>query len=328
MKKQAELTAMLTLILQELKTVYSNKSSDEYKMGGDITKAPEYKRIEERITELGMLQGFPKENVSEIKKLFSTLHRPIFKQMVAEYIKSSEPNDANVFYTAIYTVGYRVLIGELARIFASTIIDDKKKVIVYKPDKISREGSMDKFIKMFNVELDKAIDEFVKLRKQSEVKQEGAVEDALNFTATMVKDILGKSGKILVKFVAGIATGKFNPISFIGTALSAGYTAKVKSFDNVCAHYEEAKRALEDYKKIPAHKQNADTIKNYQKLIDKYNIKMQNLSAKIKHYDQRAIADAETKMSTKTKTTENEQQKKPTQEPSKPDGDSGDDVIF
>ena len=38
MKKSSEDTqAMLTLMLQELKIVYTNKSSDEYKHAGDIT---------------------------------------------------------------------------------------------------------------------------------------------------------------------------------------------------------------------------------------------------------------------------------------------------
>jgi len=329
MKKQAEITAILTLVFQELKTVYNNKSSDEFKMGGDITKAPEYKRIKERISELGNLQGFPKESITEIKKLFETLHRQIFKQMVSEYIKAQEPNDDNIFYTALYTVGYRMLIGELARIFASTVIDEKKKVIIYKPDKISREKSMERTIAIFNTELDKAIDQFNKIRKQSEVKQEGAVGDALEFAATNLRSLLGQSGKFLVRFIAGIATGRYNPMSFVGTALSAGYTAKVKSFDSVCAHYEEAKRALEDYKKIPSHKQNAETIKKYEKLIDKYNIKMQNLKAKLEHYDQRAIADAEAKMSNKTKTVETDQKKTPDKEPSKQDDDKDDgDPIF
>lgn len=319
-KEYAELQAMLTIMLQELKVVYSNKSSDEYKHAGDITRSPEYKRIEERVSDLATLNGFNKNNIAEIKTLFQTLHRPIFKQMVSEYLK--EPNEQNIFYTALYTCGYRVLVGELARIFASTVIADKKS-ITYKPDKISREQSMDRFIKMFNIELDKAINEFIKIRKQTEIMQEGAASDAFGAIWQDLKKYSAKGVKTLVKLGVGIFTGRFNPISFIGTALSTGFTMKVRKFDEVCTHYEEAKNALEQYQKLPAHKQDAKIIDNYNKLIDKYNIKMGNIKAKIDHYDQRAITEAEAKLTTKKKTIE-------TKTPNKPagsDNSSGNDDI-
>ena len=51
--------------------------------------------------------------------------------MVGEYL--SKPDDKNIVFTAAYTFGYRLLVGELGRIIASSEATDKG--FVYKPDK-------------------------------------------------------------------------------------------------------------------------------------------------------------------------------------------------
>ena len=142
-------------MIENLNSIYSNRSSDEYKSHGNITLSQKYSDIEKMISNLTLIKKFPKEEASDLKILFSTLHRPVFNKMVTEYI--AEPNDKNVIFTAVYTVGYRVLIGELSRIYASTEATTSTG-IVYKPDKISRRADMNSFIKVYNANLEQRLD--------------------------------------------------------------------------------------------------------------------------------------------------------------------------
>ena len=50
-------------VMKELNDIYKNKSSDEYKMAGDITKSPVYDGIESAVANLSTLKGFPKQDV-------------------------------------------------------------------------------------------------------------------------------------------------------------------------------------------------------------------------------------------------------------------------
>ena len=56
--------------------------------------------------------------------------------------------------------------------------------------------------------------------------------------------------------------------------------------------YEATKEAYDEYLKIPESQRKEKIESKYQKNIDKYNIKMQNLKAKIDHFDSRAEEDA------------------------------------
>jgi hypothetical protein len=59
--------------------------------------------------------------------------------------------------------------------------------------------------------------------------------------------------------------------------------------------YEEAKKAYDEYMKIPESNRNKKIESNYVKLIKKYNIKMENLRAQIAHYDSRAMVEVKEK---------------------------------
>lgn len=161
-QNQKKLDAAMLAINSILNEIYSNKSTDEYKMKGDITKSPNYKDIEIRLTDLKTLKGYNQADAKDLMTMFNTLHRPVFKTMVKEYIM--EHNDKNTVYTSLFTVGYRLLVGELARIFASTEATDKG--LVYKPDKISRKKDASKIIKLFNDELEKKVNAYVSTMRE------------------------------------------------------------------------------------------------------------------------------------------------------------------
>jgi hypothetical protein len=91
----------------------------------------------------------------------------------------------------------------------------------------------------------------------------------------------------LLNFIFGSAR-ELNPMSFIDDVLSESYDKKVQSFDNVCANYEATKQAYEEYLRIPESQRDKKVESKYMKDMEKYNIKMQNIQAQIKHYDQRA----------------------------------------
>lgn len=155
---QKRLDAAMLAINSILNEIYSNKSTDEYKMKGDITKSPSYKNIEQMVTDLRNLKGYNQNDANDLRTMFQTLHRPVFKTMVKEYIM--EHNDRNTIYTSLFTIGYRLLVGELARIFAST--EATPKGIIYKPNKVSRKNDASKMIRLFNAELEKRVDEYIK----------------------------------------------------------------------------------------------------------------------------------------------------------------------
>lgn len=155
---QKKLDATIITINSILRELYTNKSTDEFRMKGDITKSPSYGKIEEMIADLSTLKGFSKRDASDIKTMFNTLHRPIFKTMVKEYIM--EPNDRNMVYCSMFTIGYRLIVGELSRIFAST--EATEKGIVYKPDRNSRKEAATKMIRVYNDQIEAKLDAYVK----------------------------------------------------------------------------------------------------------------------------------------------------------------------
>lgn len=170
---QKKLDSAMLAINSMLNEIYSNKSSDEYKMKGDITKSPSYSKIEEMIADLKTLKGYPQNESADITKMFNTLHRPIFKTMVKEYIM--EHNDKNTVFTATFTVGYRLLVGELTRIFASTIATDKG--IVYKPNKVQKKSDASEMIKIYNDQLEDRLNKYIKDAKA--YPQESPVSESM-----------------------------------------------------------------------------------------------------------------------------------------------------
>lgn len=161
-ESRKRLDSAMLAINTMLRDIYSNKSSDEYKMKGDITKSPSYKQIEIMVADLKTLKGFEKRDADDIEKMFNTLHRPVFKAMVKEYIM--EQNDRNTLFTATFTVGYRLLVGELTRIFASTEATDKG--VVYKPNKVSRKADATRMIRLYNDNLENVLNKYVQDMKK------------------------------------------------------------------------------------------------------------------------------------------------------------------
>ena len=270
-------------IIKVLGEIYSNKSSDEFKCKGDIRKVPMYKEIDKQIANLTTLKKFPANDAKEIKTMFLSLHRPIFTQMVMAYL--NKPDERNSTFTALFTVGYRVLVGELARIYASTEATDKG--LVYKPDKRSRREDMSWFIKAFNDDLDKKVDEYLRVtyNEYATFHQEGVIE-----LADKVADVIVKGLNIIPKIFR--SAKEINPISFFNAVLMRSYDRKVEKFEEVSAMYEATKQAYEDYLRIPESDRKRKIESNYKKNLEKYNIKMNNLRAAIEHYDQRSVEEA------------------------------------
>ena len=311
-------TAMMDHMNHALVEIYKNKSSDEYKMKGDISISSEYSTIERMVSDLKILKGFPSSEADDIKMLFLTLHRPVFKKMVSEYLAS--PNERNQTFTTVFTVGYRLLVGELSRIFASTEATDKG--ISYKPDKISRKENAKWLIRHFNKSLEQKIDTYIRshANKQKPV-QEALVEisDGFGAVAGIVATVFDVIGLVFT------GAKELNPISFINAMLTRSYDNKVKKFEEVSAMYNATKEAYAEYMKIPKAERKEKIESKYMKNIDKYNIKMQNLAAQIEHYDSRAKEEVKDIKSSKPKTKSSPKPSTPTT-PAKPTGDESEET--
>lgn len=280
--------AVILTMIENLSSIYSNRSSDEYKSHGNITLSQKYSDIEKMISNLTLIKKFPKEEASDLKILFSTLHRPVFNKMVTEYI--AEPNDKNVIFTAVYTVGYRVLIGELSRIYAST--EATSTGIVYKPDKISRRADMNSFIKVYNANLEQRLDRYIRSTNNDDLTkpvQESAAIDAVSGAAVTVLNIVPKVFITIGNIFRGAK--ELNPIALISAILSRSYDNKVKKFDETVSMYNATKKAYDEYVKIPEAQRKKKIESRYIKDLDKYNIKMKNLKAQIDHYDSRSFEE-------------------------------------
>ncbi len=292
-KKQSDATeesisdAYIETILGDLSYIYTNKSSDEYKSKGDITKSPNYDNIEYQVAQLSSIKGLPAEDVKHIKEMFNVLHRPTFKKMTVEYM--AKPDDKNIVFTAAYTFGYRLLVGELARIIASTEATDKG--FVYKPDKVARKSDAMLWIKRYNKDIDKKLDDIIlKAHKKATPVQEAATLKALGAAADVVVGTIEGVFSVINGIFRGAAS--LNPVSMISAVLSRSYDKKVEKYTQVSKEYEVAKKAYDEYKKIPEAQRKKRIEHNYVKMIEKYNIKMNNLKAQIDHYDLRSKGDA------------------------------------
>lgn len=287
-KSEDELIKEYEKTEKALKSIYSNKSSDEYKMHGDITLSPSYDKIDEMIAELSDLKGFSKSDAREFATCFSTLHRPIFKKMVSEYMHS--PNEVNTTYTVTFTTGYRVLVGELSRVLACT--EATENGIVYKPDKVARKHNSAYIMKHYNSSLETGLNSYTKSHSKNArvIKQESAVGDLLVIGMDGAKFVIDTITKLF-----SYGAKEFNPISFINAVLMKSYDKKIQKFEDAKKDYELAKEAYADYLKLPKNERNRRTEHRYMKLITKYNIKMQNLKAKVDHFDQRSEEEAKQK---------------------------------
>ena len=307
-------------ILSNLREVYTNKSTDEYKSKGDITKSPNYENIEYQLAQLSTIKDYPENDAKALKNLFNVLHRPMFKKMTAEYM--AKPEEKNIVFTTAYTVGYRLLVGELAMIISSSEATDKG--FVFKPKKISKEYDGMPLIRKYSADIDKKLDTAIlRAHKQTTTVQEAATLKALGIAADAVVGTIEGVFKVINGIFRGAAS--LNPISLISAVLSRSYDKKVEEYVKISKEYEAAKKAYDEYKKIPESQRKKRIEHNYANMIDKYNIKMNNLKAKIDHYDLRSQADDKDmkKESSKAKSAASKSSTKST--PAKKDDDKKDD---
>ena len=338
-KADKDIENLMVIVLTELERVYSNKSTDEYKMSGDITKSKMYEGIENMVAHLSQLIHYPKNEASEIRQIFNTLHRPIYKKMVTEYIH--QPEERNTIFTAMFTCGYRVLVGELSRIFACTVATEKG--LIYKPERISKNAHTAKMIKRFNSNMEKQLDDYIrqshkktKLQLQTEyaIYQEADI-GSLIAGSTLISTAANKIAEFIrdkdaISFVDSLtniceflfgARAELNPVSLIHYILTNNYDKKVEAFYSAQKLYEETKKAYDEYMKIPANERMKKVESKYLKLIKKYNIKMDNLRAQIAHYDDRAMNEVREKLR-KIKNQNNSTTAKPSTD-NKPSNGSG-----
>jgi hypothetical protein len=299
--KEAEQAAMIVMI-DQLDRVYSNKSDDEYKMRGDITKSPVYDLLQRTIADLTTIKGVNKNEIDDLKKMFNALHRPNFKKIVTKYMM--EKSSDSVMMTATFTVAYRTLINELSRIYTSTEATDKG--FVYKPDKFSRQNDMSKFIKNFNLKIDSELTKHVrettksvkagsKFKMESFVYTEGFVGSSSRF-ANFISDRLSAIAPYFREFGAWCRmlfpdVSVLNPISWFSNRLSNKYDSMVDKYHNIAKEYLETKKAYDEYMKKPAFRRDKKVIDTYEKMMKRYNIKMLNAKAAIRDFDQRSIKE-------------------------------------
>ena len=287
---------------KDLKRIYSNKSSDEYKMKGDIKKHPVYDTLSKDIQTLDTdVKNAPTKTITGIKDMFASLQKPIFKKMVSEYMAKPEPK--NIVYTMCFTIGYRYMITTI--MYIQTNIEASDNGLVFKTNTVRPQ---DKTIYEYVAKNGKDYDKYVEnLYKQYEKKSKQdkpvvATESAditqeaasLGVVSAAVNTVVG-----LIEGVFGILNGIFktaaslNPISLISACLSRSYDKKVEQYEKISKELEATKKAYAEYKKIPATQRKKRIEHNYVKMIDKYNIKMANLKAKIDHFDTRASKGSE-----------------------------------
>lgn len=275
-------------LIDGLHNIYTNKSSDEYKCKGDITKSPSYDNIEWQTAQLSSIKNYPEKDTNALKNLFNVLHRPIFKKMTADYLV--KPDERNMVFTMAFTIGYRLLVGELSRVICSSEATDKG--FVYKPDKVSRKMDAMPFIMSYSKDIDKKLDAAInKAHKEATPVQEAATLKALGVGAELVVGTIEK----VFGVVGGIfrSAASLNPIALISAVLSRSYDKKVEEYEKISKEYEVAKKAYDEYKKLPASQRKQRVEHKYIKMIEKYNIKMGNLKAKIDDYDLRSRRDAD-----------------------------------
>ena len=293
--------AVMAAMVEKLDRCYSNKSGDEYKMHGDITKSPVYDMLQRTIADLPTIKGVSRIEIDELKKMFNAMHRPNFKKIVTDYIVSKKSEA--IMMTATFTVAYRVLIGELSRIYTST--EATPTGFIYKPDKISKKQDMSSFIRNFNVRIDSELTKHVrsttkKVDLKEKFKMEAvAMEAFLGSSQAVAGALSGIAERISPYFKEFGAWCKMlfpdvsflNPVSWFSNILSNTYDKKVDKYHDMAKMYLETKKAYDEYMDKPAFRRNKKVEKTYLDMINKYNIKMLNAKAAIRDYDQRSIKE-------------------------------------
>lgn len=277
--RAAEQKDVVRALLENLNRIYSNKSCDEYKIKGDITKSPCYESMEVNLANMSSIKGYPKEDLKSLKTLFNVLHRPRFAKMVKEHLVKA--TEATTIFTSYFTLGYRLLVIEISRVVASTKISNTG--FKYDPDKISRKESCSRLIRYFNNDVEERIDAIIKRRNHKLITlQESAVTDIANIGVSMIESVFSVFNNIFH------SAASLNPISLMSAILSRSYDKKVEKFEKISKEYEMAKKAYDEWQQIPVTNRKERVGHRYVKMIDRYNIKMEKIKKELEHYDMRS----------------------------------------
>lgn len=284
----------IALMIKLLDDIYKNKSSDEYKMMGDITKSVVYSDLEQQVANLKTLKNFPPQEANDYQKMFDNLHKPMYKKLVSEFVKT--PNEKNTTFTALFTVGYRILIGDLAKIFAST--EATQTGIVYIPSKVQGNNPRSRaFIHDFTKNLEEEYNKVIRTHgSRPKMHQEYALFSALGSAATALSSFiqsreLGPITSMLNDVMGGIFGHRkeLNPVSYINDRLTQKYDNHIEKFENVSKLYNATKEAYEEYKSQPGRK-SFGVEGRYLKNMKKYQLQMLRLKAQMDHFDARGEA--------------------------------------
>ena len=284
----------IALMIKMLDEIYKNKSSDEYKMMGDITKSIVYEEMERQVANLKTLKNFPKSEAEDYQRMFDNLHKPMYKKLVAEFVKS--PNEKNTAFTALFTVGYRILIGDLAKIFASTQATEAG--IIYVPEKIKGSNPRSKtFIHDFTKNLEEEYNKVVRMQgARPKMHQEYALLQTIGSATTALSAFiqsreLGPITGLLRDVIGGIFGHRreLNPISYINDRLTQRYDDYIERFKDTEKLYNATKEAYEEYKSQPGRK-SLGVQGNYLRNMKKYELQMLRLKSRMAHYDSRGEA--------------------------------------
>lgn len=309
--------------VKSIKRVYKNKSGDEYKMKGDIKKHPCYDILKHDVDTLGDgVKNAPTKIITGVKDMFASLHKPVWQKQISEYM--AKPSEKNTIYAMCFTNGIRVMISVIMTIYSFTKATENG-LVYEEPSNLSDDDKLRyAYITKFGKDFDKRPESLYnqamkKVKKDAPHEPKKSDKEEVTQEAAALSVITGAVDTVVgvVEGVFGILNGLFrtaaslNPVSLISACLSRSYDKKVEQYEKISKEYEAAKKAYDEYKKIPASKRKERIESNYVKMIEKYNIKMKNLKAKIDHYDTRSAKgsedddDEETPKSSSTKSSGN-----------------------
>lgn len=271
--------------------VYKNKSNDEYKCKGDIKKSPNYELMDQKLNkDMPNISGYPSNNLTILQKAFKELQKPIWGKMVSEYMR--KPDETNLAYAFMFSACYRGLLSEIMSAIASS--EATETGFVYKPDIIENKNDRSiKILKKFTTDPDGVMKSIVAGSKkrlggksEEKIQQEAAtvsaVGGAIEGVASLAEATFGAIGKVFKSALS------LNPISFFSALFSRAYDKKVEKFKKFDDLYHATVEAYNEYRRIPQSKRKARIEHRYIKMMEKYNIKRENLRKQIEHYDRRA----------------------------------------
>ena len=97
----------IAVMVQHLERIYSNKSGDEYKMHGDITKSPSYDLIQRTVADLDTIKGLSKTDIKDLKDMFNILHRPNFKSVITKWMGDKNGKYISSYLATVIESGLR-----------------------------------------------------------------------------------------------------------------------------------------------------------------------------------------------------------------------------